>query len=240
MGRPRLLDLFCGQGGASVGYHRAGFDVTGVDLALKRLPDGTFVDDKAIPARYPFKFIKADAFDVLTDAALMARFDAVHASPPCQGYSQMTDCRPGLAGDYPQMVDMMRARLTEWGRRWVIENVVGAGLPEQADLFGAHGLLLCGAMFGLPLYRHRLFEASFLVHAPVHPRHWLPASKAGHWRSGTIISVAGNCAPIAVARHAMGIDWMTRDGLSEAIPPAYTKHIGKALRTHRGAAHAAA
>jgi len=221
MGRPRLLDLFCGAGGAGMGYHRAGFDVVGVDLNPQ--------------PNYPFRFVQADAVTYPLDG-----FDAVHASPPCQAWSQMTGCRPGVADEYPQLIDVTRARLERQGRPWVIENVDGAGLPEQDDLLGAHGLLLCGVMFRLSLYRHRLFETSFPVRAPVHPRHWVPASKAGHWRAGTIISVAGNCAPIEVARAAMGIDWTTRAELAEAIPPAYTNHIGKALIERLGASDAAA
>ena len=90
-------------------------------------------------------------------------------------------------------------------------------------------ITLCGQMFGLELYRHRLFETSFDISAPYHPAHIVPASKAGHWRPGTIISVAGHVAPIAKARQAMGIDWMTRDELGEAIPPAYTAYVGFAL-----------
>jgi DNA (cytosine-5)-methyltransferase 1 len=95
--------------------------------------------------------------------------------------------------------------------------------------FGRYGVTLCGRMFGLELYRHRLFECSTPVPAPNHPAHLIPASKAGHWEPGTVISVSGNCSPIAVARAAMGIDWMNRDELSEAIPPAYAEYIGRHL-----------
>ena len=210
MSRPRLLDLFCGAGGTTAGYYRAGFDVTGVDIAKQ--------------PNYMFRAHKADAVTFPLDG-----FDAVHASPPCQSYSGMTNCRPGVSGEYPQLIDVMRDRLAAWGGPWVIENVAGSGLASQDDLLGTHGLLLCGAMFGLPLYRHRLFEASFPMCAPNHPRHDVPASKAGHWKPGTIISVAGNCAPIALARQAMGIGWMTRDELAESIPPAYTEYIGASL-----------
>jgi DNA (cytosine-5)-methyltransferase 1 len=210
MAAPRLLDLFCCAGGASTGYARAGFDVVGVDLSGQ--------------PNYGFRFYQADAVTFPLDG-----FDAVHASPPCQSYSGMTNCRPGLAGEYPQLIDVMRERLTEWGGPWVIENVDGSGLASQGDLFGANGLLLCGAMFGLPLYRHRLFETSFPAAALHHPRHLIPASKAGHWEPGTIVSVAGNCSPIKLARQAMGIGWTTRDELAEAIPPAYTEHVGRLI-----------
>jgi DNA (cytosine-5)-methyltransferase 1 len=212
MTRPRLLDLFCGGGGAGMGYHRAGFEVIGVDLANQ--------------INYPFEFIQSDALALLVDRGFMAQFSAVHASPPCQRRSRMTNCRPGLASAYPDLVDPVHELLTAWGGPWIIENVEGAGLPGQDDLFGAHGVMLCGTMFGHALYRHRWFRASFPLQAPGHPRHLLPASRAGHWKPGTIISVEGHCSPISLARKVMGIDWMTREELAEAIPPAYTEYLG--------------
>jgi DNA (cytosine-5)-methyltransferase 1 len=146
----------------------------------------------------------------------------------------MTNCRPGLAEEYERLIAPTRERLRMLGIPWVMENVDGSGLPEQGDLLGANGLLLCGTMFGRELYRHRLFESSFPIPPPHHPRHLKPASKAGHWKPGTVISVAGNCSPIALAREVMGIDWTTRDELGESIPPYYTEYIGshllKALR----------
>jgi DNA (cytosine-5)-methyltransferase 1 len=144
----------------------------------------------------------------------------------------MSNCRPGLAGDYPDLIAPTRELLELTGVPYVIENVDGAPLASASDLFGAHGLMLCGQMFGLPLYRHRLFETSFRVSQPHHPPHLVPASKAGHWRPGTFISVSGNCSPIAEARRAMGIDWTNRDELAEAIPPAYTELIGHQLMQH--------
>jgi DNA (cytosine-5)-methyltransferase 1 len=220
MSRPKLLDLCCSAGGAAVGYDRAGFDVTGVDIEPQ--------------PNYPFRFIRADAVTFPLNG-----FDAAHASPPCQPDSKMTNCRPGVAGTYARLIAPIRDRLTEWGGPWVIENVEGSGLPGQDDLLGAHGLMLCGTMFGLPLYRHRWFQASHPLTAPDHPRHLLPASRAGHWRPGTIISVAGNCAPIALAREAMGIGWMTRSELAESIPPAFTEFIGTQMLEHLAATEAA-
>jgi DNA (cytosine-5)-methyltransferase 1 len=233
MSRPVLFDLFSGAGGAGMGYDRAGFRVIGVDI-------------KPQP-RYPFEFVQADAMQVLGYIADLAEPwpgapypAAIHASPPCQAYSQMSACRPGLAAEYPELVDAVRAVLGDIGLPWVMENVAGSGLAEQDDLFGAHGTLLCGSMFGRrDLQRHRLFEASFPLRPPHHPRHPLPASKAGHWKPGTAISVAGNCAPIAVAREAMGIDWMTRDELAESIPPAYTEYLGGFLMEQCAARSAA-
>lgn len=207
MTRPRLLDLFCGAGGAAMGYHRAGFDVVGVDVAPQ--------------PRYPFRFIQADALDYATENAW--HFDAIHASPPCQRFSAMSSCRPGLADNYSDYIAATRDLLDEAHMPYVIENVPGA--PLRTDL------TLCGFMFGLELYRHRIFEISGgdLFVAPVHPAHTMPASKAGHWTPGTVMSVSGHIAPIAKAREVMGIDWMSRDELAEAIPPAYTEHIGAEL-----------
>ena len=191
MSRPRLLDLFCGAGGAAMGYHRAGFDVVGVDINPQ--------------PHYPFEFHQEDALTYPFDG-----FDAIHASPPCQAYSTMSACRPGLASEYPELIETMRDVLFHSNLPWVMENVVGAPLAGADDLFGNYGMTLCGRMFGLMLYRHRRFETSFSVRQLDHPPHRIPASKAGHWRPNTIISVSGNCSPIEEARRAMGIDWMPR------------------------------
>lgn len=203
---PRLLDLFCGAGGAAVGYQRAGFTVVGVDIHPQ--------------PRYPFEFHQADAMSYPLDG-----FDVIHASPPCQRYSSMTTCRPGLADEYPDYIGLTRARLEAAGAPWVIENVPGSPLRQPT--------VLCGQMFGLRLYRHRLFETSFQMPSVVMcPGHPLPASKAGHWKPGTIISVAGHVAPIAEAKAAMGIGWMRREELAEAIPPAYTEYLGREIVAH--------
>ncbi len=214
MNRPRLLDLFCGGGGASMGYHRAGFEVTGVDINPQ--------------PNYPFGFHQDDAVQFL--ARNGADFDAIHASPPCQRYSAMSNCRPGLADDYPDLVDVTRNNLMWHGKPWVIENVPGSALTNQSSLDGElHGITLCGHMFGLKLYRHRIFESNMPLHEPAHPRHLVPASRAGHWEPGTIMSVCGHVAPVAVAKEAMGIDWMSTAELAESIPPAYTQFIGQQL-----------
>ena len=225
MSRPVLLDLFCGTGGAGEGYARAGFRVIGVDIAAQ--------------PNYPHEFIQADAMQVLRYLAGDAEPwpgapypAAVHASPPCQRKSRMTNCRPGLAAAYPDLVEPVHGMLAGWGGPWIIENVEGAGLPSQDDLFGAHGVMLCGAMFGRALYRHRWFRGSFPLHAPHHPRHLLPASSAGHWRPGTIISVEGHCSPIELAREVMDIGWCSREELAESIPPYFTEHLGAQLLDH--------
>jgi DNA (cytosine-5)-methyltransferase 1 len=211
----RILDLFCGAGGASMGYRLAfpRAEIVGVDISPQ--------------PHYPFDFVQHDALDFPVE-----NFDFVHASPPCQHYSAMSACRTGLADAYPDLIEPTRDVLECSLIPYVMENVVGAPVAGADDLFGIYGVTLCGTMFGLALYRHRLFESSFPIIAPEHPWHQVPASAAGHWRPGTIISVSGNCSPIALAREAMGIDWMNRDELSEAIPPAYTEFIGKQLLSH--------
>lgn len=206
--RPRLLDLFCCAGGASVGYYRAGFDVFGVDIDPQ--------------PNYPFPFIQADAIAFLEFP--LVGFQAIHASPPCQRFSNMSHCRPGLAQQYEDYISATRAGLERTGLPYVIENVPRAPLENP--------ITLCGHMFGLELYRHRLFESNVPLIAPGHPEHTLPASKAGHWTPGTVMSVAGHAAPVAKAREVMGIDWTTREELSEAIPPAYTEYVGAQVLTH--------
>jgi DNA (cytosine-5)-methyltransferase 1 len=203
--KPLLLDLFCGAGGAAMGYHRAGFDVVGVDINPQ--------------PNYPFEFHQADALEFLARGA--DRFDAVHASPPCQRYSAMSTCRPGLAQNYPDLVDPTRNIIEATGLPYVIENVPGSPLINP--------ITLCGHMFGLELYRHRLFEVNFGLVEPLHPPHLKPASKAGHWKPGTVMSISGHMAPIAKAREVMGIDWTNREELAEAIPPAYTEYVGAQL-----------
>jgi DNA (cytosine-5)-methyltransferase 1 len=218
--RPLLLDLYCGAGGAAVGYHRAGFDVVGVDINPQ--------------PNYPFTFVQWDAIEYLEDSirtGLINWFSGIHASPPCQHYSGMSNCRPGLSDTYPDLVGETRDRLHDIGLPWVMENVAGSALLSQPSLFSdLSGITLCGHMFGLRLYRHRLFESNIPLVQPPHPRHLTPASKAGHWAPGTIISVSGDGGPGArEAREAMGVDWMTRHELSESIPPAFTKYIGAQL-----------
>lgn len=209
-----------------MGYHEAGFDVTGVDLALKRLTDGTYVDDNAIPARYPFDFIKADAFEVLADTAFMSQFAAVHASWPCQAHSIASKYK-GTAGRHKDLITSGRRAMQAAGLPWVIENVPGA--PMRADY------LLCGCMFDLPgLRRERWFETS-----------WHGFSmNLSHDHREPVITVAGHgppswvregvAVPVTTAdwKRAMGIEWMTRDGLAQAIPPAYTRFIGGQLIEH--------
>jgi len=206
----RLLDLFSGAGGAGMGYHLAGFEVVGVDLAPQ--------------PNYPFEFIQADALTL--DRDFLERFDAVQASPPCQSYSDLAH-RNGNGHLWPRLVEPTRALLNSLDVPWIIENVEGARLISP--------IVLCGTMFpGLRVIRHRLFESNVVLIEPAHGRHPLVFThdkrKAHYGRmdqdtSYVQVTGGGNCT-VANARAAMDIDWMTKNELNEAIPPAYTRFIG--------------
>lgn len=202
-----MLDLFCGAGGASMGYAQAGFEVVGVDVEPQ--------------PRYPFEFHQLDARHVAPSWIAMREFSAVHASPPCQRYSKMSGCRPGLAATYENLIAPTRELLQETGLPYIIENVPGAPLRDPVTL--------CGFMFGREVYRHREFETNWPLIAPPHLPHTKPSSRAGHWRPGTVISVSGHIAPMKLAREVMEIDWTNREELAEAIPPYYTEFIGLQL-----------
>lgn len=209
MSRPRLLDLFCGAGGCSTGYHRAGFDVVGVDIEPQ--------------PRYPFEFIKADAMTYPLDG-----FDAIGASPICYGWSKMRDCRPGMKDDQPDLITPLRPRLIATGVPYVIENLRGAPLINPVQV--------CGSGLGLRLQRHRRFECSFPAWgAPcAHGQNpWNPAYKHATGRKRRRVPVIGEWrVPEPLQQQAMGIDWMTLPELQEAIPPAYTEYIGAQLMEH--------
>lgn len=204
MTRPRLLDLFCCAGGAGMGYHRAGFDVTGVDLFPQ--------------PHYPFEFHQADALQYLIEHG--HEFDAIHASPPCQAFTNAQKIQNNV---HPDLLTPVREILLELGNPWIIENVVGAPLRDP--------VLLCGSMFpGLQVYRHRLFESSIPLVTPEHPEHVARLTKMGRAHvPGEFMHVVGNFSGVQKGREAMGIDWMVRDELREAIPPAYTEFLGRQL-----------
>lgn len=217
MREPRLLDLFCGAGGAGMGYHRAGFEVVGVDIAPQ--------------PNYPFEFHQADALTFPLDG-----YDAIHASPPCQAYSVLRRANPGV--EYPDLVVPTRAALEASGVPWVMENVPGAPLRAV--------VILCGSMFGLgsgdrQLRRHRLFETNVAMLQPG-CRHEGEAvgvyggGPTGRYtfengvRKGLVGRRGGYQGTMAERREAMGIDWMRSGELNQAIPPAYTEWIGTQLR----------
>jgi DNA (cytosine-5)-methyltransferase 1 len=228
MSKPLLLDLFCGAGGASMGYYHAGFDVVGVDI-------------KPMP-RYPFAFIKSDALEFLDyflaqrqehgESALLDKVVAIHASPPCQQWSVMSRCRPGLAATYPALIEPTCERLQALGLPYVIENVPKAPLNNPT--------VLCGSQFNLTsawkgdrvgLRRHRGFEASFCLPDPGPCDHtYRFATVAGHGRRNVPYWSGKGYAQLA--RDLMGIQWMSRDELDEAIPPAYTRYVGGHLMAH--------
>jgi hypothetical protein len=207
--RPRLLDLFCGAGGAAMGYYRAGFDVVGVDI-------------KPQP-HYPFEFHQGDATTWPLEG-----YDVIHASPPCQAYTTMTNPKYGR-GNHPDLLPGMRERLLAQPTPWVIENVPGS--PMRADY------VLCGTQFGLKTIRHRWFEVSF---GPVIDLGLTCNHKPGMFAitgHGTIAwgrewRVAHGLHPtlrVDEIREIMQMPWSDRDGLSQAIPPAYTQYIGEQL-----------
>ena len=205
--KPRLLDLFCGAGGCTKGYQRAGFEVVGVDLAAQ-------------PNYCGEVFHRGDALEIGQRLLDSEDFDAIHASPPCPAYSRASHYH-GVQANHPDLVGPTRDLLNQTGLPWVIENVPGS--PVRRDL------VLCGEMFGLRVHRHRYFETEgFFAMQPPHGRHTLKGADHNcHIEEGVARLVAGNYANHEDAADAMGIDWkISRRELANAIPPAYTEHIG--------------
>lgn len=213
--KPTLLDLFCGQGGAAMGYYNSGFNIIGIDIQPQPL--------------YPFPMITADA---LTLPINLNKIDAIHASPPCQRYSDLA-YRNGNADIYPDLIEPIRQILETTNKPYVIENVERSPLNDP--------IMLCGTMFeNLRVIRHRLFETNWpiqthqLQHATKHPLVFTHDKRKKHYgkldqnTSYVQVTGGGNCT-IENARSAMGIDWADKNGLNEAIPPAYTEFIGKQL-----------
>ena len=216
----KLLDLFCCAGGASMGYHQAGFEVTGVDI-------------KDQPS-YPFKFIKGDVMEVLKDKDFLNSFDAIHASPPCQGYSSATKpdsiyVHYSQGKDTPKLIEPVRNALISTKKYYIIENVAGAKyhLIEPFKL--------TGYMFGMPIERTRYFECNFpvVLLKNITKRGFCKkyAEENGiDYRDMSVTGKSRRKGSIDVWRKIMNMPWAGRGWeLTEAIPPAYTKYIGEQL-----------
>jgi DNA (cytosine-5)-methyltransferase 1 len=203
--KARLLDLFCGAGGAAKGYQRAGFYVVGVDIKLQ-------------PHYCGDEFYQADALEYCAEHG--KEFDAIHASPPCQAYSE---CTPMWARkNHPDLIGKTREVLQKTGKPFIIENV------ENARSLLENPIMLCGSMFDLEVWRHRYFEIFGI---------WmLSKSSCRHIGHPVTVRAGSNARKAQGGKHnlehekkSMGIDWMTGDELTEAIPPAYTQFIGTHL-----------
>lgn len=219
MSRPRLLDLFCCQGGASRGYVDAGFDVVGVDIGPQ--------------PRYPYTFIQADAIEYLE--AHGHEYDAIHASPPCQSFLNLGKVNVALGRDYeyPNLIGPTRELLQALGKPYVIENV------QDASEHLINPVRVCGTGLGQPIRRHRLFESNVKLEGIAcehkrytEPKYWTGWRPKGEKRLSTVVQVYGNAGGQHEWPDAMGIDWMDRHGFVEAIPPSYTEHIGRQLIEH--------
>ena len=207
----RLLDLFCGAGGAAMGYYRAGFDhIVGVDIEPQ--------------PRYPFEFVQGDALEYLRNEWL-ADFDLIHASPPCQAYSLASKQWRKNGKHYPDLLDETRNLLLQTGIHYVIENVPGAPLINP--------VVLNGAMFGMNIERVRLFECSFKVDFFLLPQNKKPVKMGRPVKEGDVLQPVGHFSNVPYAQKEMDIDWMGQKDLAQAIPPAYTEFIGRQiLATH--------
>lgn len=226
--KPRLLDLFSCAGGAAMGYHRAGFDVVGIDVEYQE--------------NYPFAFLQDDALDVLrrkSDLDLrdafgltLDDFDVIHASPPCQSYLNLGAVNRALGRtyDHADLIAATRLALIATGKPYVIENVSDA----RSQLIDP--VQICGTGLGQPIRRHRLFESNrHLAGVPCNhprysePKYWTGWRPEGEHRLSTVVQVYGNAGGTHEWPDAMGIDWMTNKEMAEAVPPSYTEHLGRQL-----------
>ena len=206
----KLLDLYCKAGGSSKGYQLAGFEVVGVDIKKQK--------------RYPYEFIQADCLELMKNLEFLKSFDVITASPPCQTHSITKNLRnaQGRSTNKVDLIPQTREALINSGKPYVIENVPGSPLIEPIQM--------CGSSFGLKVRRHRLFESNMKLTGSIcnHKQQGKPVGIYGSMRDE--IPNGGHTAKsIEQAREAMGIDWMIWGELVEAIPPVYTKEIGKQL-----------
>lgn len=213
--KARVLTLFCCQGGSARGYANAGMEIVG----------GVDMDTQP---RFPYPFIQGDALQFLKDNVDWIRrcVDLVDSSPPCQGYS---DTQRINGREWPMLIPQTR-ELLEWiGLPFIIENVVGAR-DEMSD-----PVELCGTMFGLHTYRHRLIETGgFTITAPEHPEHPEKSVKMGRaLQEGDFYHAVGNFSGVRYAARDMGVEWMSRDGIRECVPPAYTEYIARQFLAQR-------
>lgn len=243
MSRPRLLDLFCGPGGASVGYARSGFEVVGVDLSPQH--------------DYPFEFIQGDALEFLAEEVAWTQgprfapkaFDAIHASPPCQRWTRMQRQRKNQDA-HPDLITPLRPLLDATGLPYVIENVEGCDALIDP-------VMICGSMFDPPMEirHHRLFETNWNLIPPMWPcRHDLYAlplypgtpNGSGNRPGARVMNPMASGTTHEMWAAAKGIDWIPANGrkrpspaLNDALPPLYTEFVGRQLMVHIACVQAA-
>jgi len=210
----RIADLFCGAGGAGMGLHRAGFEVIGFDIEPQK--------------NYPFEFHQQDALTVD-----LREFDAVWASPPCQLFTiGLNNTQLSDRDKHLDFITPIREIIVDSGLPYIIENVVSAPLQ--------HWIMLCGTMFGLKVIRHRWFESTILLWSFGHSKHNgvlhngdYIAVYNGKWRnSNSQYPIPKRFLTKSAWAHAMKIDWMTKQELSQAIPPDFSQHLGRQLFNH--------
>lgn len=202
----------CKAGGTSMGYHMSGFHVIGVDIEPQK--------------RYPFEFIQMDALSI-SPSFIFDHFHVVAASPPCQLYSVTRGINPHI--DYPDLVEPTRDLLQETGLPYCMENVVRAPLQYPVQL--------CGSSFGLRVRRHRWFESNVSIVGSKCDHSWQKRHMPYHTSKGQptgVVGVFGGGQNLGEGEYikwqvAMGIDWMSKREMAQAIPPAYTLHLGKQI-----------
>jgi DNA (cytosine-5)-methyltransferase 1 len=200
----KALDLCCCGGGVSAGLAQVGFDVTGIDIEPQ--------------PHYPYKFIQTNVLDLTID--YLKQFDFLWASPPCQEYSTASMQFRINGKEYPTLIEPIRQMFVESRKPYVIENVEGAPLINP--------VMLCGTMFGLRTYRHRIFESNFTITQPPHGKHVHRQTKMGRAvKDGEFIQMVGHFSGVPLAREITGCHWMNQYELAQHIPPAYSKFIAE-------------